>query len=172
MNIKAAFNTIQAFVLDVDGVLTDGRVMVTEKGDEYRSMHTRDGYAIQHAVKMGYRVFVISGGRSEGVRLRLERLGVQEIHLGVQDKKSVLADLMLRYGLQRDALVYMGDDLPDLMAMPLAGLVACPADAAPEIRSLAHYHSPFAGGYGCVRDIIEQVLRLQHKWHVSDALSA
>lgn len=172
MNTKAAFHAIKAFVLDVDGVLTDGRILVTESGDEYRSMHTRDGYAIQHAVKMGYQVFVISGGRSEGVRLRLQRLGVHEIHLGIHNKKAVLEDLMLRYGLDRQALVYMGDDLPDLPAMPLAGIVACPADAAPEIRSLAHYHSPYAGGQGCVRDLIEQVLRLHHKWHASDALSA
>ncbi len=172
MNIKAAFHPIKAFVLDVDGVLTDGSILVTNTGEEHRIMHTKDGYAIQHAVKQGYFVFVITGGKSEGVALRLQRLGAQEIHLGIHDKKAVLATLMTRYGLQPEQVVYMGDDLPDLAAMPLAGLIACPKDAVPEIKAIAHYHSPFDGGKACVRDLIEQVLRLQGKWHASDVSSS
>lgn len=171
MNIKAAFQPIKAFVLDVDGVLTDGSILVTNTGEEHRMMNTKDGYAIQHAVKQGYFVFVITGGKSEGVALRMQRLGAQEIHLGIHDKKALLASLILRYGLLPEQLVYMGDDLPDLHAMPLAALIACPADAVPEIKAIAHYHSPFAGGKGCVRDLIEQILRLQGKWHVSDVSS-
>lgn len=172
MNIKAAFPSIKAFVLDVDGVLTDGGILVTTTGEEYRVMNTKDGYAIQHAVKEGYFVFVISGGKSEGVALRLQRLGAQEIHMGIHDKKTVLATLLTRYGLAAEQVVYMGDDLPDLTAMPLAGLIACPADAVPEIKAIAHYHSSFSGGKGCVRDLIEQVLRLQGKWYASEVSSS
>ncbi len=171
MNVKAAFHAIKAFVLDVDGVLTDGSILVTNEGEEHRIMHTKDGYAIQHAVKQGFLVCIITGGKSAGVALRLKRLGAQEIHIGIDDKKSVLAGLMTRHGLRPEQVVYMGDDLPDIHAMPLAGLIACPADAVPEISAISHYHSPFAGGKGCVRDLLEQVLRLQGKWHASEVTS-
>lgn len=172
MNIKAAFHPIKAFVLDVDGVLTDGSILVTNAGEEYRVMNTKDGYALQHAVKQGYLLFIITGGKSEGVAIRLQRLGAQEIHIGIHDKKLVLAELMTRYGLHPEQVVYMGDDLPDLHAMPLAGLIACPSDAVPEIKAIAHYHSPFAGGKGCVRDLVEQILRLQGRWHASEVSSS
>lgn len=172
MNVKEAFRHINTFVLDVDGVLTDGSILVTNQGEEYRVMHTKDGYALQHAVKCGYRIIVISGGKSAGVLLRLQRLGITEVHLGIHDKKTLLSSLMERFGLQPNEMIYMGDDLPDLPAMPLAGIIACPSDAVPEVKAIAHYHSPFAGGTGCVRDLIEQVLRLQGKWHLSNTTSA
>lgn len=158
---------INTFIFDVDGVLTDGAVILMPDGDYVRTMNIKDGFAMQAAVKAGYRLAVISAGRmSEGVKKRLENLGVQDIYLGVSDKKDAYETILFSYHLQAENIAYMGDDLPDYEVMQRAGLAACPADAAPEIQAIAHYVSPNNGGKGCVRDIIEKVLRLHGKWNV------
>ncbi len=157
-------NGIRAFVLDVDGVLTDSSVLITTSGEVLRTMNIRDGYAIKEAVQKGYRVAVISGGTNEGVRVRLESLGVTDIELGVPDKLAALKSLLDRYNLEASSVLYMGDDIPDFPAMQLAGLAACPQDAAPEIKAICTYVSHRNGGHGAARDVIEQVLKVQGKW--------
>lgn len=131
-----------------------------------RRMSIKDGYALQLAVKQGFEVIIISGGFSELVKERLLRLGVSEVYMGVTDKKRVLADYAAANGLQWNELLFMGDDIPDLEVMEQQGLLACcPADAVPEIKNVCQYISPFAGGAGCARDVIEKTLKLNNKWH-------
>ena len=165
-NFKSQLNSIRCLVFDVDGVLTDGTLIVTP--DElYRTMNIRDGYAIRAAIDASYLIFIISGGKSESVHKRLEQLGVKEIHMGISDKKEKLLELMETYKLHKDQVLYMGDDLPDYEVMQMAGVRTCPNDAAPEIKALCTYISPVKGGRGCGRDIIEQVMRLHGKWWVA-----
>lgn len=161
---KEIMNGIRAFVLDVDGVLTDSSVLITTSGEVLRTMNIRDGYAIKEAVQKGYRVAVISAGTNEGVRVRLESLGVTDIELGVPDKWAALKSLLDRYNLEPSSVLYMGDDIPDFHAMKLAGLAACPQDAVPEIKAICSYVSHRNGGHGAARDVIEQVLKVQGKW--------
>ncbi|MFN7012720.1 MAG: KdsC family phosphatase [Bacteroidia bacterium] len=157
---------INTFIFDVDGVLTDGSVILMPDGDYVRTMNIKDGYAMQAAVKAGYRLAVISAGKmSEGVKKRLVNLGIQDIYLGVSDKKDAYETILYSYHLKTENIAYMGDDLPDYEVMHSAGFAACPADAAPEILSIAHYVSPYNGGKGCVRDLIEKVMRLHGKWN-------
>jgi 3-deoxy-D-manno-octulosonate 8-phosphate phosphatase (KDO 8-P phosphatase) len=170
-SIKAAFSKIKALVLDVDGVLTDGSIVVTSNGEEQRIMNTKDGYALSHAAKVGFPIWVITGGNSEGVAIRLKRLGVTEVHLKVHDKKAVLIELMQKYGVEPESVLYMGDDLPDFEPMQMVGICACPADAVPEIKAIAHYIVPVNGGTGCVRKLIEEVLMIQGKWFKSGVSS-
>ena len=159
-----AFRAIRAFAFDVDGVMTDGRLHVTETGELLREMSVRDGYALQLAIRLGYRVVVITGGASEGVRLRLARLGVEDYYSGVEDKAEVLHAYIARHSLTAQHVLYMGDDLPDLAPMQLCGLACAPEDATPEVLAQAAYVSPHAGGRGCVRDVIERVLKLNQHW--------
>ncbi|HVZ24986.1 MAG TPA: HAD hydrolase family protein [Sediminibacterium sp.] len=159
-----AFTHITCFVLDVDGVLTDGTLLVLPSGVMVRRMHIRDGYAMQLAIKQGYRVVVISGGDSPEVAERLHKLGVTEVWMQISDKKALLQKILSDTGLDPAAVLYMGDDIPDLAAMQLSGLPCCPADAATEIREIARYISPCQGGAGCVRDVIEKVLKLRGHW--------
>ncbi|MFY0644520.1 MAG: HAD-IIIA family hydrolase [Bacteroidia bacterium] len=156
---------VNTFVFDVDGVLTDGSILVTEHGDQLRSMNIKDGYALQYAVKQNYNVIIISGGDSEGVRKRLERLGVKEIHLGVKDKTSLLQQICTSNDISLDSCLYMGDDLPDLHVMDLCAVKSCPRDAVSEIQAIADIVSQMPGGRGAVRDIIEKTLTVQGKWH-------
>lgn len=172
MNILANFREIKAFVLDVDGVLTDGMLMLLDDGQMCRRMNIKDGYAIQLAVKKGYHVLVISGGSSDAVKLRLQKLGVSAIHMQVTDKQQLLKRYVASNGLAWNEVLYMGDDIPDLASMKLAGLPCCPADAVAEIRELSAYISPVNGGLGCVRDVIEKVLKLNGHWeHDSEVAS-
>lgn len=164
MNVLASFKKINAFVFDVDGVLTDGSLLVLDDGQMARRMNIKDGYALQLAVKAGYHVVVISGGTSKAVKLRLERLGISNIYMEVADKVEVLFRFIHSLNLQFEEVLYMGDDLPDLEVMAKCGLPCCPADAAPEIRAVAHFISQISGGQGCVREVIEKVMRLQGKW--------
>lgn len=164
MNLLEHFKDIRIFVLDVDGVLTDGTVHVTEEGNLLRRMHIRDGYALQLAVKKGYEVVIISGSYSEGVRIRCERLGVSKVHMSVKDKWSVLSDYMNKEGWRTDEILYMGDDIPDLDIMQRVGLPCCPNDAVPEIQRISQYISPIKGGLGCVRDVIEKTLKIKGDW--------
>lgn len=156
---------IKAFIFDVDGVLTDGLVHVTEAGEQLRQFNIKDGYALQLAVKRGYKVVIISGGSSEGVKLRLKGLGITDIYMKVDSKIAVYNQLLAANSLVAADILYMGDDIPDLPVMKLAGLPVCPADAAEEIKAVSKYISPKNGGNGCVRDIIEKVMKIQNKWH-------
>ncbi len=172
MSVLEKFKSIRTFVFDVDGVMTDGAVLVYETGEQVRRMSTRDGYSLQLAVKKGYRVVVISGGSSEGVRKRLEYLGIKDIYLQVHDKVKVLDEYAKEHDLDEKDMLYMGDDIPDYTAMLHVGLACAPADAAPEIRHMAAYISSFNGGQGCVRDVIEKVLKLNGHWELDLSLAS
>lgn len=155
---------IKAFILDVDGVLTDGTVLVTETGEQHRRFNIKDGYALQLAVKRGYYVAVLSGGRSKGIELRLKGLGISEVHLGLDSKVETYHNVLKSFCCSKEQVLYIGDDIPDLQVIKLAGLAVCPADAVEEIKSICDYISPKKGGEGCVRDVIEKVLKIQGNW--------
>lgn len=164
MNVLELFKNITTFVFDVDGVLTDGNLLVLPDGLMARRMNIKDGYALQLAIKKGYRVVIISGGASDQVRGRLLRLGVKDVWMQVEDKTSVLENFMKEAKLKPVEVLYMGDDIPDYDVMRSAGLPCCPADAAVEIKQISRYISPLAGGTGCARDVIEKVLKLRGDW--------
>ncbi|MFM9948525.1 MAG: KdsC family phosphatase [Saprospiraceae bacterium] len=164
MNQLEKFRDIHTFIFDVDGVLTNNEVLVTEDGQLLRTMNVRDGYAIKHAVEAGYRVCIITGGRSEGVRKRLEMLGVQDIYVNRQEKIEAYEEYIHAYDLDEGEILYMGDDLPDYPVMRRVGLPVCPSDAAHELLEIAQYVSPVAGGAGCARDVIRKVMLLHGKW--------
>ncbi|MBV7531193.1 HAD family hydrolase [Chitinophaga sp. sic0106] len=172
MNILALFKPITTFVLDVDGVLTDGTVQLLPGGELSRKMNIKDGYAMQLAVKKGYRVVIISGGKSESVVSRLQGLGIKDIYVGIVDKKEKLQDYVFENDLRWEEILYMGDDIPDYAPMQLVGLATCPADAAPEIKSISRYVSPYGGGLGCVRDIMEKVLKLNDHWMMDEGIAS
>jgi 3-deoxy-D-manno-octulosonate 8-phosphate phosphatase (KDO 8-P phosphatase) len=155
---------VRAFVFDVDGVFTNNEVLVTEAGELLRSMHIRDGQAVKWAVQKGYQVCIITGGRSEGVLKRLQMLGVQQVYLGHTDKLPVYEQFLQQTQLSHQEVCYMGDDLPDLPVLRKVGLPTCPQDSMPEVMEAAAYVSPVAGGRGCVRDIIEKVMKLRGDW--------
>ncbi len=164
MNVLELFAPIHTFVFDVDGVLTEGNLILTEDGHMLRSMNIKDGYAMQLAIKKGYKVWIISGARSEAVRLRLNGLGITDVHIGIDSKKEVLHEMALTYNTDFSSVLYMGDDIPDYAVMQACGLPCCPADAVPEIKHVSKYISPLNGGKGCVRDVIEKVLKLNGDW--------
>lgn len=164
INYKKKLSKINTFIFDVDGVLTNGAVMVTTDGHLLRSMSIRDGYALKKAVQEGYRVCIISGGTNEGVRKRLKGLGITDIHLGIDNKVEVLNKYFIEHHLKAENVTYMGDDIPDTHPMKMVGLPACPQDAAPEVKVLSTYISHCNGGEGAARDLIEQVLKVQEKW--------
>lgn len=164
MNILTGFKKITTFVFDIDGVLTDGTVLVLPNGVQARRMHIKDGFALQMALKNGYRVKIISGGNSPEVLDRLNKLGVSDVHMSVLDKGTLLQEWMKAENLKKESVLYMGDDLPDLPALGVVGLPACPADAADEVKKAAIYISPLKGGDACVREVIEKVLRMNGQW--------
>jgi 3-deoxy-D-manno-octulosonate 8-phosphate phosphatase (KDO 8-P phosphatase) len=170
--INAKLKTIKTFAFDVDGVFTDGTMMLMPNGELLRSMSTRDGYALQYAIKKGYKVVIITGGASEWVQKRFEHLGVKDIFGSVRDKLSVFKDYAMDYQLNREETLFMGDDLPDYAVMKHVGLAVCPKNAATEILDIAHYISPFEGGKGCVREIIEKTLRAQNNWHIDEQIKS
>lgn len=172
MNVLALFKSIRTFVLDVDGVLTDGTLQLLPGGEMSRKMNIKDGYAMQLAVKKGYRVVVISGGKSESVVSRLQGLGIKDIYTGVLDKKEKLQDYVFELDLRWEEILYMGDDIPDYQPMQLVGLPTCPADAAPEIKSISKYISPLPGGHGCVREVMEKVLKLNGHWLMDEGIAS
>lgn len=163
--IYSTFKKIKCVVLDVDGVLTNGTILVNEEGHQLRAFNVKDGYAIQYAVRQGLLVFVITGGRSQGVLSRFEGLHVPEIHLGVSDKLTLLKELLVRYGLSLGEVAFIGDDMPDYTCMKAVGAAISPADAVEDIKKVSHYVSTKRGGEGVVRETIEKILRLQDKWH-------
>jgi 3-deoxy-D-manno-octulosonate 8-phosphate phosphatase (KDO 8-P phosphatase) len=144
-------------------------VITLPDGDQVRRMNIKDGYALQHAVKKGYHISIISGGTSESVRKRLNGLGIKEVNLSCKNKIEVFEKLQEKYDLKAEEILYMGDDIPDYKVMQKVGFAACPKDAAEEIKSISHYISPKKGGEGCVRDLIEQLLKLQGKWFDEDS---
>lgn len=157
-------NDITTFIFDVDGVLTDGMVHVTQDGEILRNMNIRDGFAIKSALESGYNVCIISGGKNEGVRTRLRNLGVTDIYLGTPNKVETFKEYTDIYGINPSQVLYMGDDIPDYHVMKLVGLPTCPQDAAPEIKAISKYISHINGGKGAGRDVIEQVMKVQGKW--------
>ncbi len=163
---------ISCFIFDVDGVLTNGDVIVMPNGILVRKMNIKDGYALQLAIKKGYKVWIISGGNSVEVQERLQKLGVKEVHMGVNDKRSLVKKLVAEHHVQLDSVLYMGDDMPDYEAMKMAGVAACPKDAAFDIKSIASYISMANGGEGCVREVVEKVLKLNNHWDLEDHIPA
>ena len=164
MNYKTKLKSIKAFILDCDGVLTDGSVTLMPDGEQVRKMSTRDGYALQLAVKKGFIVAIITGGSSAAVKSRMTRLGVHDVYLACHDKVKALKELMHIYSLNAEDILYMGDDMPDYEVMQIVGLPTCPDNAAQEIKNLSDYVSHKGGGEGCVRDVIEQAMKVQGKW--------
>ena len=163
---KELMNSISTFIFDVDGVLTDGKIHVTQTGEMLREMHIRDGFAMKAAVESGYKVCIISGGSNEGVRIRLRNLGITDIYLATPDKVATYKEYIELYQIKPEDVLYMGDDIPDFHVMQLVGLPTCPQDAAPEIKAISTYISHINGGKGAVRDVIEQVMKVQGKWHL------
>ena len=163
---KEIMNDITTFIFDVDGVLTDGSVHITETGEMQRIMNIRDGFAMKAALESGYNVCIISGGNNAGVRIRLENLGIKEIHLSVPDKVFTYNEYLKKYNLKAENVLYMGDDIPDYHVIKLVGLSTCPQDAVQEIKAISRYISHINGGRGAVRDVIEQVMKVQGKWHL------
>ncbi|HUW07066.1 MAG TPA: HAD-IIIA family hydrolase [Williamwhitmania sp.] len=161
---KNELKGVRAFAFDVDGVFTDGTIYLHPSGEMLRTANMRDGYALQLALSKNYPVAIISGGKSESLRARFQGLGVTDIYLGSRDKLSDFNDFCGKHSIAPVDLLYMGDDLPDYEVMKQAGIPCAPADAVPQIKDLAHYISPYKGGEGCVRDVVEQVLRAQNYW--------
>ena len=164
------FKTIKTFVFDIDGVLTDGNLLIMQDGIILRQMNVRDGYALQLAIKKGYNIIIISGSYSAEAQIRLEKLGIQKIFMRIENKLEKLQELIATYQLNKEEILYMGDDIPDYKVMQFCGLATCPADAAAEIKSISKYISPLKGGQGCVRDVIEKVLKLQNNWIVDTSI--
>lgn len=161
------FQQITTFVFDIDGVMTDGSVNVLETGEHYRTFHIRDGYALERAVQAGYRICVITGGKHEGVRKRLQNLKIHDVFMGSggKSKLQIYQDWLNQVQIPESNILYMGDDLPDYEVMIRRELFStCPADACDEILSIANYISPKNGGKGAVRDVIEQVMRAKGEW--------
>ncbi len=161
------FKNINTFIFDIDGVLTDGTVLVLENGLQARRMNIKDGYALQLAVKKGYQVLAVSGAAASPVVDRLHKLGIAEIHMGVEDKKVFVTQFISANKIDASRVLYMGDDIPDLEVMSVVGLPACPADAAPEVIAISKYVSGYSGGLGCVRDVIEKALKQNGHWQHS-----
>ncbi len=162
---KEIMNDITTFIFDVDGVLTDGTVHVSQTGEMLREMHIRDGFAMKAAIESNYHVCIISGGSNEGVRIRLRNLGITDIYLGSPDKVETFKEYCAIYNIKPEQVLYMGDDIPDYHVMKLVGLPTCPQDASPEIKEISNYISHKNGGKGAVRDVIEQVMKVQDKWN-------
>tara|TARA_B110000238_G_C16137525_1_gene444467 strand:+ start:1252 stop:1776 length:525 start_codon:yes stop_codon:yes gene_type:complete len=165
ISFKQLLPKITTFIFDVDGVLTNGMLTIMPSGELVRHMNVKDGYAMKTALNNGYRVCIISGGTNEGVRNRLNTLGIEDIYLGAHNKIEQYQELVKKYNLHPENVLYMGDDVPDYPVMKIVGLPTCPNDAVPEIKKVAKYISNKKGGEGCVRDVIEQVMRVQEKWN-------
>jgi 3-deoxy-D-manno-octulosonate 8-phosphate phosphatase (KDO 8-P phosphatase) len=170
--LLSSFKKIACFVFDVDGVLTNGNLLIMPNGVMARTMNIKDGYALQLAVKKGYKVWIISGGNSEDVKQRLSLLGISEVHMKVADKKELLENLATTHSVALDTILYMGDDMPDYEAMLSVGIAACPNDAAIDIKSISQYKALTKGGEGCAREVIEKVLKLNNHWDIEDQIMA
>ena len=170
-NFKEELRKVKAFVFDVDGVLSNAKIYLHPGNGMMRTANIKDGYAIQYAVRKGYPICIITGGNSKTVEERFRNLGVTDILLGSRNKMEDLENFMIGYDFGLENILYMGDDLPDYLVMKKIGFPTCPSDAVEEIKSISMYISDKPGGEGCVRDVIEQVLRLQGKWMEEDAFT-
>ncbi|MCK8623788.1 KdsC family phosphatase [Prevotella sp. E13-27] len=159
---------IRAIIFDVDGVLSAETITLSAEGEPLRTVNIKDGYAIQLAQKLGLRIVILTGGKTEAVRLRYARLGVEDIFMGCAVKVKAYDEFLERYGLKDEEVMYMGDDIPDLEIMRRVGCPVCPKDACPEVLETSIYVSHLRGGYGCGRDVIEQTLRAQGKWVMNE----
>jgi len=168
-NYKELLKNINTFVFDYDGVLTDGSIITLDDGEAYRTTNVKDGYALQLARKKGYRIVVISGAKADCMVHRLKALHISDIFLGIENKLETFKTYLQNNAIDSSHVLFMGDDIPDYELMLASGLSSCPSDAAEEIKKVSRYISHFAGGKGCVRDVIEQVLKVQGKWMNDDA---
>ncbi|MBF25467.1 MAG: 3-deoxy-D-manno-octulosonate 8-phosphate phosphatase [Flavobacteriales bacterium] len=164
---KKDLKQIKAFVFDVDGVLTNGNLYVFPGGKFIRKMNAKDGYALKLAIQKGYKVGIITGGRDEEIKLRFEQLGVHEVYLNANDKLPKLIDFMKKNNLKQDQILYMGDDIPDIEVLKYAYVSCCPKNAVNEVKNICNYISSKNGGEGCVRDIIEQTMKVNKKWDLN-----
>jgi len=155
---------IRAIIFDVDGVLSQATITLSADGEPLRTVNIKDGYAIQLAMKLGLRIVILTGGTTEAVRLRYERLGVEDVFMGCAVKIATYESFLQKYGLTDDEVMYMGDDIPDLQVLQRVGCPVCPQDACHEVKNVCLYISHYCGGMGCGRDVIEQTLRAQDKW--------
>lgn len=155
---------IRAIFFDVDGVLSAETIGMDDEGQPLRTINIKDGYAIQLAVKMGLRIAIITGGKSPAIAKRYSYLGVEDVYMGAAVKMETYEALLAKYGLRDEEVIYMGDDIPDYEVMRRVGCACCPSDACNEVKALSTYISQRRGGYGCARDVIEQVLLAQGKW--------
>ena len=170
-NYKEFLSGISTLIFDYDGVMTDGKVILQHEGPPLRSANVRDGYILQLAVKLGYNVVIISGGFSRSMENRFETLNIKDAFTGVKDKLKVYNNYIQQHGIKDEEVLYMGDDIPDIPVMKKVGVPVCPLDAAEEVRNISVYISDKKGGDGCVRDIIEQVMKVQGKWLTPEAYS-
>jgi len=173
MNYKENLKNIKTFIFDYDGVISDGRIWVIDgERDQVRSSSVKDGYALHYAIRKGYRIAIISGGKGEPMRIRLKNLGIKDsdIFQAVGNKMEVFEKYCAEHNIDPKTVLYMGDDIPDYTVMQNVGIATCPADAVPEIKEVAHYISHQKGGHGCVRDVIEQVMKVHGDWMSDDAV--
>lgn len=168
LNFKQKLNKINTFIFDVDGVLTDGKVFVMESGEVVRNVNSKDGYALHLAIRKNYTIVIISGGNNKAIQNMLTKTGVQHIFINQHDKLQCYKDFINTHNLNDEQILYMGDDLPDYEVMSRVGAATCPNNSAPEIKAICCYISPNNGGEGCVRDIIEQVMRVQGSWEIAN----
>jgi len=166
---KEELNYVKAFVFDVDGVFTDGKIYIFPDSRQMRSMNVKDGYAVNFATKKGYPIGIITGGKCESIRSRFSDLGVSDVYIASHDKRRDFEDFLSKHKLKPQDVLYMGDDLPDYLVMKQVAVPTCPADASEEIKGICHYVSDKKGGEGCVRDVIEQTLKTQKVWMDTDA---
>ncbi len=162
--LKEKFEQVKAFIFDIDGVLSMDTSPLNDEGDPVRTANVKDGYALRNALSMGYHIGIITGGAVERVRIRYAKLGVPHIYMGVRDKMESLRDFMEKTGVKAGEILYMGDDLVDYQVMSEIGVPTCPRDAVHEIKEISVYISELKGGEGCVRDVVEQVMRAQDTW--------
>lgn len=168
---KEYLNAITTFIFDVDGVMTNGELFIDNEGNLLRTMNVKDGYAIKVALKAGYHVAIITGGQNVPVKNRLEKLGIKDVFLGVHNKIECYENYLKENSIKPEQVLYMGDDLPDIPVMKLVGLPSCPQDAVAEVKAASLYISHKEGGKACVRDVIEQVMKVHGKWPTTDELS-
>ncbi len=172
MSIEDRFQRIDTFMFDVDGVMTDGGIVVMGNGDLARIMNTKDGYALQLAAKRGYRFFIISGSAHSGVERRMNNLGITNVYFGVMNKKAFVQKLIAEHNLDPQTILFMGDDMPDMPVFEIVAIGCCPADAVPDVKSAARYISSLPGGTGCVREIIEKVMKIRGHWGVDENIAS
>lgn len=170
-NYKALLKQVDTFIFDYDGVMTDGKLMLQHDGQPLRTANVKDGFSLQLAVRLGYNVVIISGGISKSVENRFDALKIKDVFLGISNKFEVFEKYVKDKNLNPENVVYMGDDIPDYRVMKKVGVPVCPADAVEEIKDISIYISDKTGGHGCVRDIIEQVMKVQGKWMTEEAFS-